>query len=60
MKRDEIKMNTIIYTTLIKGYAREYKLDQALELYEEMIKRSDIKPNTVTYNSLIDCSVRCN
>lgn len=60
MKKDGVKMNTIIYTTLIKGYAKEFMLDEALALYEEMTKCSDITPNTVTYNSLIDCSVRCN
>lgn len=61
MKKDNVKMNTIIYTTLIKGYAREYMLEEALSLYEEMIsKNEDIHPNTVTYNSLIDCCVRCN
>jgi pentatricopeptide repeat protein len=35
MKKGKVKMNTIIYTTLIKGYAKEYMLEEALALYSE-------------------------
>jgi len=42
MKRDEVKMNTIIYTTLIKGFSKEFMLEEALELYHEMISNPEI------------------
>lgn len=53
-------MNTIIFTTLIKGFAKSFKLDQALEVYEIMKLDDKIKPNNVTFNSMIDCCIRCN
>ncbi len=34
MQRDAVACNTIIYTTLIKGFAKSQKLTQALEIYE--------------------------
>ena len=52
-------MNTIIYTTLIKGFSKTQQLDRAVKLYEEMKCDNKIKPNNVTFNSLIDCCVRC-
>lgn len=59
MKKDQVPLNTIIYTTLIKGFAKSYKLQKALEIFDTMKLDSKIKPNNVTYNSLIDCCVRC-
>lgn len=59
MQTDGVQMNTIIYTTMIKGYSKAHKLDQALELYEIMKKDQNVEPNNVTYNSLLDCCVRC-
>ncbi len=53
-------LNTIIYTTLIKGFSKSFKLDKALEIYTTMRKDDKIKPNNVTFNSLLDCCVRCN
>ena len=52
-------LNTIIYTTLIKGFAKSFNLDKALDIYEIMKNDSRIKPNNVTFNSLLDCCVRC-
>jgi len=60
MKQDNIKLNTILYTTLIKGFAREKKLVKALEIYKIMLDSKRSKPNIVTFNTLIDCAVRCN
>lgn len=60
MKNEHIQCNTIIYTTLIKGFAKTFKLDSALEVYDIMRKDDKLKPNNVTFNSLLDCCVRCN
>mmetsp|Transcript_29299 Transcript_29299/g.28465 ORF Transcript_29299/g.28465 Transcript_29299/m.28465 type:complete len:81 (+) Transcript_29299:2207-2449(+) len=64
MKKDKLPLNTIIYTTMIKGYAKAQNLERALDIYEQMKMESksdgNIKPNNVTFNSLLDCCVRCN
>ena len=55
---NEVKMNTIIYTTIIKGFTKEKNLEKAMQTLENM-KKLDVKPNLVTFNSLLDCSVQC-
>lgn len=56
-------MNTVIYTTMIKGYSKEWKLDKAYQVYLQMLNESEldptVAPNTITYNVLLDCCVRC-
>ena len=52
-------MNTIIYTTLIKGFGVLRDKKRALGLFEEMAQ-NNIPYNTVTYNSLLEVLVRCN
>ena len=37
MKRDKVPMNTIIYTTMIKAYSKEWQLEKALFLYDQML-----------------------
>ena len=58
MEEDKAIINTIIYTTMIKGYSNARRVEDALALYEKMKLSSNIKPNNITYNSLIDCWVR--
>ena len=60
MKKDGVPLNTIIYTTIIKGHAKAYKLDKALEIYHIMKMDQKNQPNNVTFNSLMDCCIRCN
>merc|ERR1712232_1523063 len=50
--------NTVLYTTLIKGYGLEKDLASALELFREM-PHVDVPYNTITYNSIIDAAVKC-
>lgn len=63
MRRDKMPLNTVIYTTMIKAYSKEWQLDKALQLYQQMLNEMtdnpSVAPNTVTYNSLIDICVRC-
>merc|ERR1719337_507009 len=49
--------NTILYTTLIKGYGLEKDLKAALELFREM-PHEGVPYNTITYNSIIDACVK--
>ena len=53
-------MNTIIYTTLIKGFTKKRDLQHAITTLEEMKKDVNVQPNIVTYNSLLECAVKCN
>jgi pentatricopeptide repeat protein len=58
MTKDQIPMNTVLYTTMIKGYSREWKLNRAYELYKtilvEIKTQPAVAPNTITFNSLLD------
>jgi len=37
MQSDNVAMNTVIYTTMIKAYQKSYQLEKALDLYERML-----------------------
>jgi len=50
--------NTILFTTLIKGYCRQKKLPLALKAKADM-QEEGVPLNVVTYNSLIDVAIRC-
>ncbi|CAD7967211.1 unnamed protein product [Amoebophrya sp. A25] len=49
--------NTILYTTLMKGYGMARNLDGAIGLFNEM-KAEQVPVNTITFNSMIDVAVR--
>merc|ERR1719262_313885 len=57
MRKTGKHRNTILYTTLIKGYGLEKDLQSALELFREM-PRENVPYNTITYNSIIDACVK--
>ena len=61
MKDDNVAMNTVIYTTMIKAYQKSYQLEKALEIYENMLIETqhnrDVAPKIVTFKSLLDCCV---
>jgi pentatricopeptide repeat protein len=48
-----LEPNIIIYSTLIKGFARSKDLDSALEILAAM-KSAGIEPNQIVYNTLLD------
>ena len=59
-EQKSIQMNTIIYTTILKGFTKEKNIAKALETFNIMKASSEMKPNIITYNSLLDCAVQCN
>ena len=59
MKADKLKLNTIVYTTLIKGFSRARKLDKALEIFATMKENRCSRPNQITYNGLFNECVKC-
>lgn len=34
MQQDKVPLNTILYTTLIKGFSKTFQLERALQLYD--------------------------
>eukprot|EP00929_Paragymnodinium_shiwhaense_P029747 TRINITY_DN16992_c0_g1_i4.p1 TRINITY_DN16992_c0_g1~~TRINITY_DN16992_c0_g1_i4.p1 ORF type:complete len:614 (-),score=108.24 TRINITY_DN16992_c0_g1_i4:86-1927(-) len=50
---DGCQLNTVLCTTLIKGFTRAGELDRALEVYSLMKKNSEMLPDMVTYSTLI-------
>jgi pentatricopeptide repeat protein len=55
--KKRIPPNTVIYSTLIKGFANSRRAAEAVELLEEM-RNSGFKLNTFVYNALIDTHAR--
>jgi pentatricopeptide repeat protein len=56
MWRDEgtrLLVNTVIYSSILKGFAHNKDTDKVLALYEEM-KEHKIQPNTITYNTILN------
>mmetsp|Transcript_2052 Transcript_2052/g.5203 ORF Transcript_2052/g.5203 Transcript_2052/m.5203 type:complete len:731 (+) Transcript_2052:167-2359(+) len=47
------KMNTVLYTTLIKGFAKADRIQKAMEVYQHMRSQGGIKPDTITFSVLI-------
>lgn len=50
-------VNAVIFCSLLKGFAREKKLDRVWSVYEEM-RRTGVEMSIVTYNTLIDACAR--
>merc|ERR1719321_1507295 len=46
-------VNTVIYSSVLKGFARTKETDKVLALYEEM-KAHDIQANTITCNTILN------
>jgi pentatricopeptide repeat protein len=53
MIEKRIDPNVVIYNTMIDVYAKNGKLEQAIEIFASM-KREGIKPTVITYNTMID------
>merc|ERR1719321_1282255 len=46
-------MNTVLYTTLIKGFAREGKVADAMRIYRKMCDSAAAAPDLITYSILL-------
>jgi pentatricopeptide repeat protein len=55
--KTKVPPNTVMYSTLIKGFATDHRAGQALQFWEEM-HASNLSMNTVVYNALIDSQAR--
>ena len=50
----------ITYSTLIKGFCRDRRIEEALKLFKEMEENTGIVPDEVLYNSLLDGCCKAN
>jgi len=50
-------LNAVIYCSVLKGFAREKKLERVWQVYEEM-SRKKLDVSIVTFNTLIDACAR--
>jgi len=55
--KEKIPGNTVLYSTLIKGFANSHRAADAMEIWREM-RRDAVKMNVVVYNALIDAHAR--
>merc|ERR1719401_2992836 len=52
-------INTVIYSTVLKGFAVNKKIDKVFSCYKEM-RSKGIPCNTITYNTMLDaCAKSC-
>jgi len=50
-------VNSVMYSSVLKGFAREKKLDRVWSVYEEM-ERKNVEMSVVVYNTLLDACAR--
>merc|ERR1719221_1027350 len=58
MAKLKIEPNVITYSTILKGYCQENRLDQAFDLLEDMKKTRQFTPDEIAYNTLLDGCAR--
>jgi len=51
-------VNTVIYSTILKGFAMSKQTQRIFAVHAEM-RESNIQCNTITYNTMIDACARC-
>lgn len=51
-KCEDLKPNVVSYTTLIRGYCAKREIEEALDVFTEMVGEG-IKPNHITCNTII-------
>lgn len=51
-------INTVIYSTVLKGFAVARRIEKVFSAYEEM-KEKRIPCNTITYNTMLDACAKC-
>jgi pentatricopeptide repeat protein len=55
---DRSLLNTVIYSTILKGFAMAKRPDRLMALYDEM-RAKDIPCNTITYNTMLNAFAKC-
>jgi len=53
MAKDGFEPNIVTYSTILKGYCQENRLEKAFELLQVMKRSTKYRPDEITYNTLI-------
>jgi len=51
-------VNTVIYSTVLKGFAMSKQSSKVFTVYAEM-RKSGVQCNTISYNTMLDACARC-
>jgi pentatricopeptide repeat protein len=51
-------VNTVIYSTVLKGFCISKSISKVFNVYSQMRSR-DVQCNTITYNTMLDVCARC-
>merc|ERR1719261_1260330 len=51
-------VNTVIYSTILKGFAISRQPEKLMQVYSEMKERS-VACNTISYNTMLDACAKC-
>merc|ERR1719213_672657 len=51
-------VNTVIYSTILKGFAMSKQSGKVFTVYAEM-RKSGVQCNTISYNTMLDACARC-
>merc|ERR1719171_2883620 len=51
-------VNTVIYSTVLKGFAMSKQSSKVFSVYAEM-QKSGVQCNTISYNTMLDACARC-
>eukprot|EP00928_Gymnodinium_smaydae_P022070 TRINITY_DN18654_c1_g2_i1.p1 TRINITY_DN18654_c1_g2~~TRINITY_DN18654_c1_g2_i1.p1 ORF type:complete len:1124 (-),score=225.40 TRINITY_DN18654_c1_g2_i1:67-2994(-) len=51
-------INTVIYSTVLKGFAFARRVDKVFAVYKEM-RGNDVPCNTITYNTMLEACAKC-
>eukprot|EP00928_Gymnodinium_smaydae_P025389 TRINITY_DN2022_c2_g3_i1.p1 TRINITY_DN2022_c2_g3~~TRINITY_DN2022_c2_g3_i1.p1 ORF type:complete len:1064 (-),score=241.45 TRINITY_DN2022_c2_g3_i1:64-3255(-) len=51
-------INTVIYSTVLKGFAFSKRIDKVFAIYKEM-RSNGVPCNTITYNTMLDACAKC-
>merc|ERR1719247_25546 len=53
-----VSVNTVIYSTILKGFAMSKQPEKLAQVYAEM-KEREIACNTISYNTMLDAYAKC-
>merc|ERR1719162_1940894 len=56
---EDTMVNTVVFTTVLKGFATARQIEKVFSVYQEM-KGRGLECNAITYNTLLDACAKCN
>jgi len=57
-EEQRVSVNTVIYSTILKGFAISKQPEKLMQVYTEMRER-EVPCNTISYNTMLDACAKC-